>query len=592
MKILFINSIYEANILTNQIGTLNLATILNEESEYDAEIIDFNYLFSKGIIEKDKNTEILIRNMTQYILDKKPDVVGFSCLCNCYHVFVKLSHYIKFIDSKIKIIFGGPQASLTAKDSLEAFPWVDIIALGEGEKTIVNIIKALDNKALLKTTNGIAFRDKNEIVIRDITYIDNLNTLIYPDYSLLPYFENLDYIQMEVGRGCPFSCTYCSTKTFWKRKFRVKSVDRILEEVEILYTKFGKKHFNFVHDLFTFNKNIILEFCDKVIEKDLKIKWTCSARIDTLNKELIYKMAQCGCTEIFIGIETGSKRMQKIVNKNLDLDDIDENIQILKQSKIGVVFSFIYGFPEESQDDLRDTIFFIKKLGDLGFNKIQLHQCSILAGTEMYEKYKEQLVFKENFSDISSVTKINDYKDIITKYPHIFPQFYNLRNGSTIDQYKYLPEFTIYVINYLRNSMSSTYRLLLSYFNNDILNLYDSIDKFDEICMENFGLLTGKNELIYAKMICDFIKYNEFGSYTFNIRNMYSYEVDFIGFKVSSKNNDIQVKKYDIDVLKVEKENLPLDKIKYEPIDVMFKNIDNINIGIKKIVNSYRGTTT
>ena len=579
MKIAFINSIFDGTILTNQIGTLNLATILNENG-YDAEIIDFNYLFFMKIVKRDEDTEKLIKNMTKYILDREIDVLAFSCLCNCYHIFVKLSQYINSLNPKIKIMFGGPQASLTAIESLEAFPWVDIIALGEGEETIVNIMKALECKELLKSTDGVAFRDGNKIVLRNVTYINNLNTLVYPDYSLLPYFNKLNAIEMEVGRGCPFSCTFCSTKTFWKRNFRVKSVDRMLNEVEMLHYKFGKKYFNFIHDLFTVNKNIILEFCEKLIKKELQIKWGCSARIDTLDKELIYKMVEAGCAEIFIGIETGSKKMQKIVNKNLNLDNVIDTMNILKKSKIGVTISFIYGFPEELEDDLRDTMFLIKKLSDIGFKKIQLHQCSILAGTEMFEKYKEQLIFKGGFSDISSNTNINDYKDIIIKYPHIFPQFYTAESVVNIDNYKYLGKFTIYLINCLKGAMPHTYRLLLDYYNNDILNIYKEINKFDVYFMEKLNILNIKTELSYAKIIYYFIQHNKFGNYALEIKNIFKYELDFIEFKISSKDNDVKIKTYDIDVLKVEEESLTLNKIKYEPINVTFENIDNINIGV------------
>ena len=128
-------------------------------------------------------------------------------------------------------------------------------------------------------------------------------------------------IPIEVGRGCPFECTFCSTSHFWKKKFRLKSINKIISEI-IHYANFGFATFNFIHDLFTLDKVFIVEFCTELIKSNLNIKWGCSARLDTLDEELIKLMSKAGCTGIYIGLETYSQSLQSKIKKNLTLTKI------------------------------------------------------------------------------------------------------------------------------------------------------------------------------------------------------------------------------------------------------------------------------
>ena len=136
------------------------------------------------------------------------------------------------------------------------------------------------------------------------------------NYDLVPYMHELDQIDIEGGRGCPFSCVFCSTKTFWKSNFRLKENMILIREIGELKNKYDIRRFNIVHDLFTANKSKIIEFCDLVIENQLDIVWGCSARIDTIDEDIAMRLKWSGCDQIYFGIETGSMRMQKLINKN------------------------------------------------------------------------------------------------------------------------------------------------------------------------------------------------------------------------------------------------------------------------------------
>jgi len=131
-------------------------------------------------------------------------------------------------------MFGGPQASLTAEHSLRSFPWIDVIGIGEGENTIESIADALCTNKDFDNIKGVAYRKHGEIICSsELNLIADLDELPFIDYSLIN-MEDITAVALDVGRGCPFGCTYCSTKTFWKRAFRLKSSQRILTEIKYM----------------------------------------------------------------------------------------------------------------------------------------------------------------------------------------------------------------------------------------------------------------------------------------------------------------------------------------------------------------------
>lgn len=151
--------------------------------------------------------------------------------------------------------------------------------------------------------------------------ISNEELTKYTPYEFNPYIvEGNTGISIEGGRGCPFNCSFCSTSGFWGRKYRIKPVDDLIYEMKKLNKIYKFKFFNIQHDLFTANRKAIVAFCNKIIDERLNLSWGCSSRVDVLDYDLIELMAKANCKSMFLGIETGSKRMQKILNKNLNID--------------------------------------------------------------------------------------------------------------------------------------------------------------------------------------------------------------------------------------------------------------------------------
>ncbi|KLU62614.1 biotin synthase [Peptococcaceae bacterium CEB3] len=396
MKILLINS-FQFGRLVVPINVLSLAAALQKEN-YDVSILDYNYASQSGnLVVKENNIDENLDAMTDLALSYGADLIGLNCICSNYHIFLDLGRRIKLKRPHVKLFLGGPQASITAEETLKACPFVELIGIGECERNICSIVNYLSGKIEPNNIPGIAYR-KNGQVVRNAegALILDFEDLPKLNYYLLPYMDKLEEVDIEGGRGCPFSCKFCSTKTFWKRRFRLKDLNLIIDEIKELKKNYGIKHYNFIHDLFTANKAKILEFCDMLVENNLNIIWTCNSRLDTIDEEIMIRLKEAGCYLVFFGIETGSPRMQKIISKDLDLTELLPKVKMLQKHKIKLVLSFIYGFPEETIEDVRATLSTIRQLQKLNVKVIQIHRFTVLSGTEYYYKYRDKLKFKAN----------------------------------------------------------------------------------------------------------------------------------------------------------------------------------------------------
>lgn len=350
----------------------------------------------------------------------------------------------------IKILFGGPHATLTARECMSDFDFVDVISLGEGEKTILPIVDALMGDMDFSNLKGVAYRRDNDICINEreelISNEELENYTVY-DYKPVEIKPNT-MIEIEAGRGCPFACTFCSTSPFWGRKFRIKSVDELICEMKKFHQLYGVTSFSLLHDLFTVNRKHLTEFCNRIIDEKLPFRWGCSSRVDVLDKDIIALMKRANCFTIYLGIETGSASMQKKINKKLNLEHAITMIREI--DKVGMRFttSFIYGYPEETVEEFRDTIKMMEKIMLTGERNVQLHRFMLLPHTVETERIYDKAYFDEEDTDFSIYDeRLYDArsKDIIKKYPKEFIQFYTF-DSEVRKKYKYFDSYEYYMV--------------------------------------------------------------------------------------------------------------------------------------------------
>jgi Radical SAM superfamily len=184
-------------------------------------------------------------------------------------------------------------------------------------------------------------------------------------------------IYIEAGRGCPFACTFCATAPFWERKYRVKPVQRLIEEMRFLYEQYGYNGFMLVHDLLTVDKQFIYNFSEALIESRLPVEWMANHRTDIDLHGLLPKMKTAGCWAMFFGIESGSARLQKTMHKGLKREGVVSTIRGLCDLGIASTCSFVIGFPDETPDELSLTIATGAELKLIGAGLVQFHRLRI-----------------------------------------------------------------------------------------------------------------------------------------------------------------------------------------------------------------------
>lgn len=407
-------------MLSLPMGVLSLAAVL-EESGQDVRLEDFNYALAEGELNLD---ESFYPEAAARILGHEPQIVGFSTMCNSYHIALRLAEAVKRERPGISVVFGGPQASVADVETLEAFPFVDLILRGEAEESLPLLVSALAEGRGLDRVPGLTRRLDGRIVRHpEAPLLTDLDSLPMPAYHLFPYDVGSSPA-LDVGRGCPFACSFCSTSTYWRRRFRLKSVDRIIDEMRALKRDHDASHFTFMHDLFTVHRRRLMEFCDRLLDEGMDVEWSCSSRVDCVDRQTLARMAQAGCEAIFYGVETGSPRMQAEINKKLDLDKVRAVMDQTLAAEMRPTFSFIAGFPTETVDDLEETLDLVEELLRRPMVNVQLHLLAPQLATPDYLNHRQRLRWDGYYSDISGA----DYRFLepewFRRYPRLFTSFH------------------------------------------------------------------------------------------------------------------------------------------------------------------------
>lgn len=414
------------DILVPPLGLLSLASVLRE-SAISTRIVDFNYEIVQNGLPLDDE---FIDRAASLILETAPDVAGFSTMCNSFHISLQIAKRVKERSANIVILLGGPQVSFVDHETLVRFPFVDYVLRGEAEESLLVFFQAISGRANLCEVNGLTFREDGKVVQNcPPKTVEQLDSLPFPAWDLFPYNVEGAY-SIDVGRGCPFTCDFCSTSNFFQRRFRLKSFDKLVEEINWLQATYDAHGITFVHDLFTANRKWVQALCERLIAEQLKFVWSASARIDTVNEQLLNVMGQAGCMALFYGVETGSQELQNAMGKRLKIHTVLPVTEASLKAGIAPTLSFIAGFPNETLTDLESTFNLIASLLELPGTNVQLHLMSPQSGTKDLNLYHERLKFDGYISDIVSGSRSISFHPWLIKYPNLFPSFYYFENEN------------------------------------------------------------------------------------------------------------------------------------------------------------------
>lgn len=355
------------------------------------------------------------KKLLSQLKNSKPDLVGVTFTTENRFQGFNVIRKIKQALPNTLICAGGPHVSLAAEDTLSNIPELDFIVRGEGEETISELVNTITEKKLLENVKGISYRVGNKIYHNPPrTLIQNLDNIPFPARHLVPW-EKYNFIlevpdrgklqtaNLMTSRGCPFNCNFCASSKMWGRTCRTRSVDNILEEIEILRNKYKIEALWIFDDTFTVNKKRVQEFSNKLLERRWNLSWFCEVRVDTVDKELLTLMKKSGCYSIGFGVESGSQRiLDEVIGKRIDLEQVREVAKTCKE--LGIISNpfFIFSHPGETKEDIEKTMDMIRTWPKP--SSISLSLLHIYPGTKLEEIAKIKGILPKDFS----WTKEND----------------------------------------------------------------------------------------------------------------------------------------------------------------------------------------
>lgn len=460
-------------VLQPHLGLISLIAVI-EGGGHEAFLYDPKVEVARGTLRLDESLYI---DMAEQILRMKPDVVGLTSLgCN-FICTVKVASYLKQWEPELPILLGGPHATVLDRVILESFPQFEAVVRNEAERTILPLLEALPSRSFFDAP-GITFRKAGAVWQNEgESLIADLDTLPLPAYHSYPVRElKLTSLRVDAGRGCPFQCTFCSTATFFGRKYRLKSAARLVQELDFLHDTYQISDFSLTHDLFTVNRQKVREFCDAVEGRGYT--WKCSARMDCVDDLLLERMQAAGCQSIYYGIEAGTERMQSISKKRLNLKLFDPILSTTQRLGMSATVSFITGYPEEELKDQEGTLdligsCFSRETSPLN---VQLHLLTPEPGTELLHEYQDRITYDGHISDFNFPTLEPDDSAVIEAHPGVFINHHFF--PSVLPRRRHIFVTTAYQVLYSLGF--PVLRFILKRYNGKLHRLINAMDRWAE----------------------------------------------------------------------------------------------------------------
>lgn len=395
------------------LGLGYLGSVL-ENNNIEVKIVD---CLLEGWHNRSKMTEDIIRiglsfeQIEDIIRSYGPDIVGVNNLFtkqreNAHKIYA----IAKKIDKNIITIAGGAHPTAMPEMVLSDQN-LDYAVLGEGEESIIELIRTVENKSDFSVLDGIGCRENGNIrILLKTKFIENLDSIPFPARHLLnmeKYFglkashgerRHDRFSPIITSRGCAAKCTFCTAYKVWGRQFRTRSPENVIAEMRHIKEKYGIEEIMFEDDNVTLNPKRAEIIFDKMIEENIEMKWDTPNGVAawTLNEELIYKMKRSGCYQINFALESGNQYvLDNIIKKPLNLEKVKPLVRYARKIGVDVGIFLVIGMPGETEKQMWDSFYMA---ADLDIYRPHISVATPYPGSELYEICKDKGYLRDDFS--------------------------------------------------------------------------------------------------------------------------------------------------------------------------------------------------
>jgi len=337
-----------------------------------------------------------IKGTVEWVKKEEPDILGFSTLSSSGRKAAMTAEEVRKGNPNVTIVFGNFYATFNAERILKKYPSIDIVVRGEGEYTTLELVKCLERKRDLKEVLGITFGKKKRIISTpDRPLIKDVDSIPFPNREML----DVEYHNTTAGinvapkkfssfvssRGCVFRCRFCGCRRLARNLWRPRSVENIMEELQLLASE-GYKQLMFVDDNFTLNPKRVIKLCQRMRKENIDIEWISEGRVDQCPYEMLREMVKANCRMMYFGIESANQKVLDYYNKQTTPEQAKAAVKNARRAGVDVIVgSFILGAPNETKQEIQNTLKFAEKL------KVDIPQFNILAafpGTDIWDELK------------------------------------------------------------------------------------------------------------------------------------------------------------------------------------------------------------
>ncbi len=349
------------------LGICYLASYLEREG-IGVDLLDMNNLDQPGI------------TIEEVVRRGHYEVVGFASFSAYIEEAARQAARVKAIAPDIHTVIGAYHVSSLPVETLQEFPSFDTAVVGEGETTFLEVVQAVLGGRRPQNIQGTAWREPDGTLSLAPARkeLPDLDTLPLPARWKLPlhqyqansvnFLRSMRTTGIVTSRGCAFTCTFCA-KNMWKKERR-HSPTFVADEIQHCVEDLGITGFRFYDETFTTSRQFVVDFCEELLRRDVRVDWNCFSRVDCIDEELVHLMKAAGCFQLKFGVESGTDKGLELTNKKITREQAVEAIRVTKKAGVETQVSIILGLPGETKKDMQETVRFAKKLNPdlIGFN--------------------------------------------------------------------------------------------------------------------------------------------------------------------------------------------------------------------------------